>query len=340
MKASPVADGMGNTYLASMSGAVSSFTPAGVERWRVQMPDGISASPALDPSDRALFLGTLGGEAYSLAPSSGRVLWKRRIESQSDERILSDLLFLPDERVIVLNSWGGKFHALEAETGFSRFTWSAGVSSYSAAAASSDGILYTLRIESTEEKAGLVCTALDPRSQEETEIFHQARPVRAANRVTVAASPILDEGRKRLYFVSNLDSDSQLHAICLATKKILWSKDFRRFIVGTPALLADGSVVVADLSGIVHVVTLMGSPKYRYHTGAYYLLAGPVCDRKGTIFVGDPQGRLHLLAPNGTGKIIFEAHRSIEARPAFDPEGRLCLPSNDGRVYVFPQLAG
>ena len=153
----------------------------------------------------------------------------------------------------------------------------------------------------------------------------------------MASSPVLDEGRKRLYVIANESSDSRLHALCLATNKLLWSRDFRRFIVGTPALLADGSVVVADLNGVVHVVSSVGSLEYRYHTGAYYLLAGPVCDREGRIFVGDPEGRLHLVSPGGTGEVIFEARRSIEARSAFDPNGRFYLPSRDGQVYVFPQ---
>jgi outer membrane protein assembly factor BamB len=155
--------------------------------------------------------------------------------------------------------------------------------------------------------------------------------------MTVAASPILDDMRERLYFIVNADSDSNLYAFCLVTKKILWSRNFKRFIFGTPALLADGSVVVADLNGVVHVVSPLGSLNYRYYTGAYYLLAGPVCDREGSIFVGDPEGRLHLVSPDGTGEVIFEAPRSVEARPAFDPNGRLYLPSREGQVYVFPQ---
>jgi len=332
-----VFDAAGNTYLASMAGEISSYASDLCERWHVQIPDGISASPVLDPSDRHLFLATLGGEVYALDPSDGRIRWRRRIPSQSDQRILSDLLFLPRQSLVVLNSWGGQFHALEAETGTSRFTWSAGISPYASAAASEEGTVYALRITSAEEKSGLVCFALDPRSGEETEIFFQPAQVRTANRIAVAASPVIDDVRKKLYVIANEDNDSKIHAFCLATQKPLWSRDFRRFIVGTPALRADGSVVVADLNGVVHVVSSLGSLTYRYHTGAYYLLASPVCDREGSIFVGDPEGRLHLVSPGGTGEVIFEARRSIEARAAFDPSGRLYLPSRDGQVYVFPQ---
>ena len=107
--------------------------------------------------------------------------------------------------------------------------------------------------------------------------------------------------------------------------------------MGTPALLSNGSLVVADLNGVIQTLSPQGSLRYRYHTGAPYLLAGPVCDREGTVFVGDPEGRLHHVSPQGTGEIVFEARRSIEARPAFDPYGQLYLPSRDGKVYVFPQ---
>jgi outer membrane protein assembly factor BamB len=156
--------------------------------------------------------------------------------------------------------------------------------------------------------------------------------------MTVAATPILDDVQKSLYFIANVNNDSKMYAFCLETQKISWSRDFRRFIVATPALWADGSVVVADLSGVVHVLSPLGSPRFRYHTGAYYLLAGPVCDKGGTVYVGDPEGRLHVVSPEGTGEVIFEAPRSIEGRPAFDPNGRLYLPSRDGHVYVFPQV--
>ena len=335
IRASPVFDGIGNCYLASMAGMVSSYTPDGDERWRVRLPAGISASPALNPSDKAVFLGTVGGEVCALDPLDGRTLWKRGVPSQSDRRILSDLLFLPVQDLVVLNSWGGQFHALEAETGVVRISWSAGISSFAAAAAAANGRLYALRAESTEARSGLVCFSLDPWSGEETEILFQPGSRRAANRMKVAASPIVDEMRQRLFIVTNVNNDSRLHAYSLVTNQFLWSRNFNRFIVATPTLMADGSVAVGDLSGVVHVVSPSGSLQHRYHTGAYYLLAGPVCDSEGTVFIGDPEGKLHLLSPEGTGTVIFEAGRSIEGRPAFDPGGRLYLPSMEGNVYVF-----
>jgi outer membrane protein assembly factor BamB len=208
---------------------------------------------------------------------------------------------------------------------------------YASAAASDDGTVFAVRAESKKERSGLVCFALDPRSEKETEIFFEPAHVKAANRLAVSASPVLDEVRKRLYVIANIDNDSRIHSFCLVRRKNLWTKDFKRFIIGTPALLEDGSIVVSDLNGVVHVVSPQGSVDHRYHTGAYYLLASPVCDTKGSIFIGDPEGKLHLVSPEGTGEIVFEARRSIEARLAFDPNGRLYLPSRDGQVYVFPQ---
>jgi len=336
VKASPVFDGKGNTYLAGMGGQLSSYTRDGKRRWLVQVSQGISASPVLDPSDRSLFVGTLGGEAYAIDASSGQIHWKQTIPSQSDPRILSDLLFLERSGLVVFNSWGGQFHALTAETGASRFTWSAGICPYASAAASENGTLYSVRVDSAEGRSGMSYVSVDPESESETEFFFQPVHPQAANRAAVAASPVIDDARKRVYVIANLESSSQLQAFCLRTTRILWRRNFERFTFGTPALRADGFVVVSGLDGVVHLISPEGTLSSRYHTGAEYLLAGPVCDESGTIFVGDPEGRLHMISAEGTGRIVFEAQRAIEARSSFDPEGRLYLPSRDGRIYVFP----
>jgi outer membrane protein assembly factor BamB len=337
IRAAPVFDAISSSYLADMAGGVFSYTGEGRKRWGIQLPDGICASPVLDPFDRHLFVGTLGGEVYALDSSSGRILWKKTVPSTSDQRILSDLLYLPQQRLLVMNSWGGQFFALDVETGTSLKAWPAGISPSASAAASAEEVIYAVRTESSEEsnRSGLLCFTLDSRSRQEAELFFEPLESQQVKRVAVAASPLLDEVRRRVYVVANVKNDSKLYAFCLSTQKILWSRGFTRFIVATPALLPDGSIAVADLNGVLHVISSSGSLRYRYHTGAYYLLSGPICDVEGKILVADPEGKLHLVLPGGTGEVVFEADRSIEGRLASDPGGRLHLPSMDGQVHVF-----
>jgi len=335
VRASAIFDRHGNVYIADMAGGVQSFGPGGSKRWSITLPVGVSASPALDTADKRLFAGTLDGRVYALDPSNGDRRWETRIPSQSDPRILSDLLHLPKRGAVVLNSWGGRFHALDEKNGDLLISWDAGISPYASAAALEDETLFALRAVWSDNKAGVEFVQVDPKSGEETERFFQAHGNVKANRLAVAASPVIDESRGVLYFITNIERKGILHAQSISSGETTWSRPFKRFLTATPALLADGSVVIADLDGMVHVLSPEGNPRYRYHTGAEYLLASPVCDRQGRVFIGDPEGRVHIIEPGGVGRILFDTERSIQARAAFSPDGRLYLPSMDGNVYVF-----
>jgi outer membrane protein assembly factor BamB len=96
---------------------------------------------------------------------------------------------------------------------------------------------------------------------------------------------------------------------------------------------------LADLAGVVHVLAPDGSPRFRYVSGADYLLAGGVSDGQGTVYFGDPAGVVHRLRPDGTGQPVFEAPRSLQARPSFDRRGNLYIPSTGHQVYVFHNRA-
>ncbi|HSA01472.1 MAG TPA: hypothetical protein P5055_12120, partial [Candidatus Paceibacterota bacterium] len=76
-----------------------------------------------------------------------------------------------------------------------------------------------------------------------------------------------------------------------------------------------------------------------YSTGAGYLLAGPVTDADGQAWIAVPLGQLHALDSRGRGRIVYEAPRSIQARPAFDREGNLYVATTDPKVLVFQNRA-
>ncbi len=249
---------------------------------------------------------------------------------------MSDLLYLPTRKAVVLNSWGGLFHVLDRKNGESESTWDAGISPYSSATATKDETLFSIRAIWTNQKEGLSLVKIDAKTGYEREIFFKAHGKIHANRMQTASSPILDEKLEVLYFITNVDRTGTLHAFSVGLGKILWEKRFARFLTATPSLLADGCIVIADMNGTVHILSSGGETRSRYHSGAYYLTSGPVCYGRERIAIGDPEGKIHIIEPDGTGSIIFEAERSIHARPSIDPEGRLFVPSMDGNVYVFP----
>jgi outer membrane protein assembly factor BamB len=88
------------------------------------------------------------------------------------------------------------------------------------------------------------------------------------------------------------------------------------------------------MNGTLQAVQPDGSLLWRYLTGCEYLLASPVCDARGDCYVGDPNGVVHQVTRQGAGQVLFEAPRSIQARPAFDPQGRLYVPCGDRRVHI------
>lgn len=334
IQASVVFDEEGRAFVADLAGGVQAFSAQGELLWRVKLHGGISATPAVHPAKPQVFLGTHRGWVYALATAQGATLWKKEIPTRSDPRILSDLLYLPQADAVVMSSWGGRFHALEAASGLERFSWEAGLSPYAAASAGRDGHLYCLRAVASQGVELVRVT-----SQGEETILHRlTEEKRGARRTLVAAAPVLDEARGVAYFVINRDQGSLLHAWSLPSNTLLWSLPLPNSVQATPALRKDGTILLADLAGFVQAIGPEGAARFRYASGCEYLLAGGVCEAGGTCFMGDPLGVLHVIDAQGRGRAVFEAKRAIQARPAFGPDGRLYVPSNERTVYGFACL--
>jgi outer membrane protein assembly factor BamB len=145
VQASVVFDSEDRAFVADMAGFVSAFAPDGKRIWERQLEGSISATPACDPESGWLFAGTHEGWVYCLENADGAVLWRKRLPSWTDARILSDLLFVPALRAVVLSSWGESFRALEALSGQTLQSWAAGIHPQSGAAATANGDIYFVR---------------------------------------------------------------------------------------------------------------------------------------------------------------------------------------------------
>jgi outer membrane protein assembly factor BamB len=332
VQASVVFDAEDRVFVADMAGNLQAFSPQGVMLWRTVLPGGVSGTPAVHPAQAQIYVGTHKGWACALHNATGSILWQKQLPTKTDPRILSDLLYLPQANAVILSSWGGRFHALDAATGSERFTWDAGLSPYSAAAASNDGSIYCLRAANNRGVEFVrVTSAGDER------VLHQAPPdQRGVRRTMVAAAPVLDPERGIVYFVANHERASSLYAWSSRNNALLWEQPLPHAVQATPAVRKDGVVLIADLAGFVQAVGPDGAVQFRYPAECEYLLAGLVSEAGGTSFMGDPLGFLHAIDRLGAGKTIFETPRSVQARPAFDRHGSLYLPSTDHHVYVFP----
>jgi outer membrane protein assembly factor BamB len=336
VQASAVFDNEDRGFVADMTGAVRAFGADGARIWETTLEGGVSASPAVDAKGERLFVGTHSGWIYAIRNRDGAVLWRSRLATQSDARIVSDLLHEPTQGVVVGSSWGGRFHALDARSGESRRTWDAGISPGSAAAAGADGTLYCLRAVAGE---GTVFFRVSPDGEERV-LHREPEATRSANRLVTSAAPVLDEARGRVCFMANGDKAGRLHAWSVEGERLEWSRDLPAASVATPTLGGDGTIVIADLEGNLRSFDVRGEPRFVYATGCEYLLAGSVTDADGRVYLGDPWGRLHVVEPDGAGRPVHETARAIQARPSFGLEGTLYLPGTDRAIHLFRNRLG
>lgn len=331
VQASVVFDEQGRAFVADMAGWVQAFSAEGKRLWETPLRGGVSASPAVHEREPWVFVGTHRGELCALETTSGRVGWRRLVPTESDPRILSDLLYWPESNTVVLSSWGGRFVALDAATGDDRFGWAAGISPSSAAAADGAGNLYCLRAVANR---GVEWVRVTPTGGES--LLHvEPEDKRGARRALVSAAPVCDEEHGLMHAIVNQEGGAWLVSWSIKSGAVTRRVSVSSAVGATPAVLDDGTVVVADRAGVVQAIGVDGGVRYRYATGADYLLAGPVAEKNGWVFVGDPLGVLHCIGPAGTGERIFEAERAIQARPSFDTRGSLFVPCTDRAVYVF-----
>lgn len=335
IQASVVFDAEDRAFVADMGGNVQALSLQGKTLWRTTLPGGISATPVVHPTAAQIYVGTHQGWVCALDSATGAVLWKKLLPTKADPRILSDLLFVPESRTVILSSWGGRFFALDASTGAERFAWDAGLSPSASACAGPDGTVYCLRCVSNRGVQLVRVTA----DGGET-VLHQApEDQRGARRTLVAAAPVLDSGRDVLYFVVNHEKSGSLNAWSLRDNALLWRSPLPHTGQATPAVRKDGLVIIPDLAGLVHALGPDGAFQFQYSAKCDYLLAGAVSEAGGTSYVGDPLGFLHAIDRLGAGKPIFEAKRAVEGRPSFDRRGSLYLPATDRHVYVFASTA-
>jgi len=327
-QASVVFDGDGFCYVADMGGLIQAFLK---DRpvWQTKLNGSIVASPVFCNKPRCIFVATTDGSLYAISPQNGKILFKKNIPTESDPRILSDLLYVEKSEVIVLNSWGGKFYALNANNLEEKFYWDAGITPYAGASSDSDGNIYCLR---AAQGRGVEFVKISPNAKE-TVLYREPEGKRGARRTIVAAAPVIDETKKQIYFIANRDIGSSLCAF--SNDALIWKVGLPNQIQATPTLRADGVLILSDLRGFILGITNDGSLLFQYNTNSDYLIAGGVCEQGGTFFSGDPLGNVHQINERGDGKIIFESSRAILARPSFSPNGNLYIPSTDKKIYVF-----
>lgn len=323
VKSTPVTGADGSVYVAGADGRVRSFDTDGRLRWEQELAGGVKAAPALDDSGQRLFVGTVRGEVVALSAGTGELCWRAVLPTESDPRILSDLLWVPGgtDGWLWVSSWAGAFIELEAGEGRQRSRWSAGMFPQSAAAATEAGEVFFLR---AVERRGVELVRV---AQGEAAVWDWVpEGARGARRTLVAAGPVVAAEQGVVVAAANRDRDARLVAVGLADGRCRWETALPACVGAPLAVGTDGAVYVADLAGQVSAIDPEGRLRWRTDTGCEYLLAGPVVDGAGNVWVGDPWGRLLQITPEGRCRAVHSWQCSIEAAAGFDPLGRLRIP--------------
>jgi outer membrane protein assembly factor BamB len=334
VKTSVVFDGSGTAFVADLAGGLRAFRADGSLRWHADLRAGMSATPAVAADDTRVFAATHAGWVYALDAQSGEILWTHAVPTQSDPRILSDLLYEPRSQTLVLSSWGGRWLRLASVTGELLGTWEAGIYPQSAAASDPQGRLYLLR---AVRDTGIEFVRVD-RQNHETLIHREPETPRGAGRALVAAAPVVDPVARVVTCVLNRDRESVLQRWSLDAGETQWRCTLPAAVQATPAQRADGTLLVADLAGTLHAVDAEGRHRWRYASGCEYLLASAVADRTGLCWLGDPLGQWHRIQPDGTGDVLLVNPRSIEAQASVSPAGEMFLPVADGQIHVLGSI--
>ncbi|NLP11306.1 PQQ-like beta-propeller repeat protein [bacterium] len=317
------------------------------------------SSPALSLNEETVYFGTSSGilakqaannALYAVAVATGQVLWKFPLgikEVRSSPAVCADgsIAFVASER----NSAAGPTvrDLLYRLSSNGQLQWTFNINpglqatvdvGQSAPSVASDGVIYAAA-------GGLY--AINP---DGTCKWTQFQP--AAEDIRNA--PVIGKNGV-LYFVYH---NIPLTALDPTDGHTLWSCDLgvNDHVLASPAIGADGRIIVATNPGIVYAVAPTGEILWSFDTASIgytcTLRSSPAIDEDGTIYLGtntgNPASIFLALNPNGTVKWIFEpanlpgevssSHFDIYSSPAIGADGIIYFGQEFGRVYgLYPQ---
>lgn len=123
---------------------------------------------------------------------------------------------------------------------------------------------------------------------------------------------------------------------------LVWRLQTVGSFVGSPAVsLIDGTIVAAAVEGVVYAITSNGLQKWTFDINANNLdanaqaaiIASPVIDGSGNIFVGSDNGNLYALSPTGSLMWSVPTGGAIFSDSIIGPDSNLYVGSGDTYMY-------
>lgn len=333
LTASPVVGEDGAVYIASTDAKLYALNPDGSLRWTFQADESIFGTPAISPDGNIVF-GDLSGQCYAVNPAGDRQ-WVFRIRTGTDRRFIAAPL-IDDNGKIFVGAWDEYLYAL-APDGVEQWKVRLGGLISSSPVLDREGNVYA----ACKSGRDLNVTKLKNETSQKLWFFSD----NVSNNDRIISSPAIDVERNRLYIACTSTSNGYLYALDLESQQQAWRKRLEKGSISSPAIASDGTIYLGllgcawdapDQGAMVYAVEPAGgTTRWTYQVEGYYILGSPSVDGDGTVYIGDSDGILYALSPQGQELWRYETQANIESSPVVSADGVLYVTSHDSTVYAF-----
>ncbi len=118
--------------------------------------------------------------------------------------------------------------------------------------------------------------------------------------------------------------------------EILWSLNLGSFVLGSASITAEGRIYVGSwegMTGHLYAIECEGDIVWEFDTQGNINHATPAIGDDGTIYIGNNNGRLWAINPDGTEKWNFPCGGGYLPSPAIGTDGSVYLASVNGHAY-------
>jgi outer membrane protein assembly factor BamB len=285
-----------------------------VEKWKVNIGDWASSSPAIDKDGTIYIGGGVEDKSLHAINPDGTKKWSFKTSGhiQSSPAIAED-------GTIYVGSNDGNLYAINPN---GTKKWSLQIGSswvYSSPMIDDEGIIY---IGAVGGAVGNIC-AVYPNGTKKWDTTLGGM---------VYCTPGLDNNGM-VYIGSN---DGVMYAIYTSNGTIKWKYGTGDKIGSAPTVDNNGIIYFGSNDGYLYALYPNGSTKWRFLTKENYgLVSSPAIDKNGNIIVGSGLGYVYSINPDdGTENWRFSAQPEISASPAIDKFGIIYVGTYDGMFYA------
>lgn len=340
---SVVIDGKGTLYVASTDAKLYAVNPDGSQKWVYGSEEAIFGSPAIAP-DGSILIGDLSGKYYAVNPD-GKEKWLYRVNKGLEKRIICSPVVDASGQSYI-GSWNGEFHAVKAD---GTYRWVATLKDMlsSSPVLDKDNNVYIAEKTSSRRTYLLAVYRMDPSSAAPVWTYQKTLDSDVERQISI---PAIDNERSQLIVATCKTGSGGIFAVNLADGKQKWENTLPKGVVSSPAIAQDGTIYVGCLGGaktgedeslekkefalLYALSPADGKEKWTFQTKGYFILGSPSIDGKGVIYIGDSDGILYAISPEGKELWRYDTQSPIASSPVVAKDGTLYVTTSSGKLLA------